>query len=421
MSLNIKISRFLRNIGLISSATIVAQGITVLTLPILTRIYIPQDFEDFGVFVAFIAILSSVLSLRFNIAIPLSRDNKDFGITIGLSVFSSVTISTVLAGSYFVFKEFLPIIDYLEDEWFVLGIIFGALGMSIYNIFVAVAAYSKEFVAVSKSKVIRSIASNSTQVVFGLLSFSNGLLIGYVILCWAGAGIFLRKIAGILISSFRIPKAEIKKGFFEKIEYPIFSVPESLFFSLGSNLPIIIIAWSTQNAEAGAFFLALKFMSIPMMFLGQSISTVYMSYAPKEKTSEGLYRLTKDTVTKLFYFAGIPLIAIGLSAPFYVTFIFGPDWPQLGYYIAWLSIGSVFQLLSAPITISLHIMKRIKLAMVMQLILLFIKIFPMCAGLFYQSEFYLEIFAISNALAYILLMITIFVNLNRYVINTRNN
>lgn len=417
----IKISRFFLDIGLISGATIVAQSITVLALPILTRIYTTQDFEDFGVFVAFIAILSSVLSLRFNIAIPLSRDNKDFGVTTSLSVLSSFTISTLSVGLYLLFKEFIPTIDYLKDEWFVLGVIFGALGMSLYNICVAVAAYSKQFVAVSKSKVIRSIASSSTQIVFGLLSFGGGLLFGYLILCWVGVAIFLRNTARIVISSLRIPKAEIKKGFFEKIEYPIFSVPESLFFSLGSNLPIIIIAWSTQNAEAGVFFIALKFMSIPMMFLGQSISTVYMSYAPKEKIPEGLYRLTKDTVIKLFYFAGIPLILIGMSAPFYVTFVFGSDWFQLGYYIAWLSIGSMFQLLSAPITISLHIMKRIKLAMVMQLILLVIKILPMCVALFYQSEFYLEIFSISNALAYIILMITIFVNLNRYVIKTRNN
>ena len=277
----IKISRFFRDIGIISGATILAQAITLISLPILTRIYPTQDFEDFGVFVAFTAILSSVLSLRFNIAIPLSKDNKDFDITTSLSVLSTFTLSTLFVGLYLLFKEFIPTIDYLKDEWFVLGIIFSALGMSVYNICIAVAAYSKEFVAVSKSKVIRSIASNSTQIVLGLLSFGGGLLFGYLILCWAGVALFLRNIARIIISSLRIPKSEIKKSFFEKIEYPIFSVPEALFFSLGSNLPIIIIAWYTQNAEAGVFFIALKFISIPMIFLGQSISTVYMSYAPK--------------------------------------------------------------------------------------------------------------------------------------------
>lgn len=417
----IKISKLYRDIGIISGATIFAQVITVISLPILTRIYSTQDFEDFGVFVAFIAILSSVLSLRFNIAIPLSRDNKDLDLTTSLSVLSSFTLSALFIGLYFLFKEFISTIDYLKDEWFVLGIIVGALGMSVYNICVAVAAYSKEFVAVSISKVIRSIASNSTQVVLGLLSFGGGLLFGYLILCWTGLAFFLRNTARIITSSLRIPKSEIKKCFFEKIEYPIFSVPEALLFSLGSNLPIIIIAWYTQNAEAGVFFIALKFMSIPMMFLGQSISTVYMSYAPKEKTPEGLYRLTKDTVAKLFYFAGIPLILIGISAPLYVTFIFGSDWSQLGYYIALLSIGSMFQLLSAPVTVSLHITKKIKLAMVMQLILFLIKVLPLCVALFYESIFYLEIYAIAYALAYMVLMITIFFNLNRYLINTRDN
>lgn len=414
------ISSFFRNIGIISGATILAQAITVCSLPILTRIYNAQDFEDLGVFVASIAILSSVSSLRFNIAIPLAKDIKDFNVSTSLSLLSTITISTFLIIFYWLFKTSMPTIDYFRDEWFILSVILGALGVSIYTICVAVASYSKEFVIVSKSKVIRSLASNSVQIGLGLLSFGGGLLIGYLVLCWGGLVIFLRNFSKRIITALKIPKSEIKKGFFEKIEYPMFSVPEILFFNLGSNLPVIIIATATENAEAGVFFLALKFMSIPMLFLGQSISTVYMAYAPKEKTPEGLLSLTKDTVIKLFYFAGIPLVVVGMLAPFYSKLIFGSEWTQLGYYVAWLAIGSMFQILSAPIAISLHIIKKIKLAMLVQLILLIVKLLPLCLALYYGFEFYLEVFAISNAFAYLILVITVFLNLNKYVIGSRS-
>lgn len=415
-----KISSFFRNIGIISGATILAQVINVFSLPILTRIYTVQDFEDFGVFVASIAILSSVSSLRFNIAIPLARDNKDLNVLTHLSLLFAVMISAFLIGLYWFFKNSMPTISYVKYEWFVPAAILGALGLSVYTVCVAVASYSKEFVIISKSKVIRSLAANAAQIGLGFFSLGGGLLVGYLVLCWGGVVIFFRSFAKSNISVLNIPKSEIKKTFFEKIEYPVYSVPEILFFNLGSNLPIIIIAAFTQNAEAGVFFLALKLISIPMLFLGQSISTVYMSYAPKEETPEGLLRLTKDTVKKLFYFAGIPLVLIGISAPFYTTFIFGSDWTQVGYYVAWLAIGSMFQLLSSPLTISLHIMKKIKLAMIIQLILLFVKLVPLSVALHYGSKFYLEIFAVSNVFAYLILVITIFFNLNKFEIGTRS-
>lgn len=408
-----KISSYFRNIGIISGATILAQAITILALPILTRIYTTQDFEDFGIFTAFILILSSVISLRFNIAIPLAKDNKEMFALTYLSLFCTVMISVILICIYLLISNYLSIFANIKNEWLIPAIVLGSLGISVYNVFVGLSQYSKDFVIISKSKIARSLTSNLVQITIGLSSYGGGLIVGYLVLCWTGVLVFFKSFKKVISSVLSTPKPLIKKTFYKKIDYVTYSVPEILFFSLGAYLPIILIAAFTQNAEAGFFFLAFKFVAIPMLFLGQSISAVYTAYAPKQKTLDELFRLTKDTVTKLFYFAGIPFILIGISAPFYSAFIFGSDWAQVGYYIGWLTIGSILQLISSPVAISLHITKKIRLAMIIQLVLLFVKIVPLYIALHYEFKFYLEVFAISNTFAYLMFLILIFLNLKK--------
>ena len=417
MKINLNLSKFFRDVWLITGATVVAQVFTALTLPVITRLYTTQDFEDFGVFVASVAILSSVLSLRFNIAIPLSKNSREFVFTVYIAVLCTLGSAAILLTCYFWLESFISPLDYFKDVWFFVGTVVGAVGMSFYNICVAGAAYSKALGDVSRSKIVRSVAANLTQISLGISSIGGGLLLGYLVLCWAGIVTFSSKAKHFLIPKLLHDRAELLRIFREKRDFPLFSVPEALFFSLGANLPIIIVAMYSQNGEAGTFFLAMKFMSIPMMFLGQSISTVYMTYAPKEKTPTELYMLTKDTAVKLLWFAGLPVLFVGVTAPLYVVYFFGPQWSELGGYIAWLTIGSIFQLLASPLTSSLHIITKTKLAMAMQIGLAIIKIFPVWAAMIYKPDIFLEVFSISNALAYAVLIAAIFFSLKKNIKN----
>ena len=60
-----------KSTGVLVGGTAFAQALTILVLPILTRLYTPDDFSLLAVYTAILAIVSSVACLRFEIAIPL--------------------------------------------------------------------------------------------------------------------------------------------------------------------------------------------------------------------------------------------------------------------------------------------------------------------------------------------------------------
>src|SRR5690606_4153532 len=75
----------------------VARGIGIIAIPVLTRLYTPEDFGALSVFVAVIAILAPILSLRYVAALPLPRRNSTaanlFVLSMGL-----IGINTLILG-----------------------------------------------------------------------------------------------------------------------------------------------------------------------------------------------------------------------------------------------------------------------------------------------------------------------------------
>jgi O-antigen/teichoic acid export membrane protein len=70
-------SRFWRRLTALAGATALGQGVMVLAMPLLTRIYIPEDFGAFVVFMMTVALLNFAMGLRYEAAIPLCDSDKD--------------------------------------------------------------------------------------------------------------------------------------------------------------------------------------------------------------------------------------------------------------------------------------------------------------------------------------------------------
>ena len=60
---------FIRQVAKLASGTALAQIINIACLPILARIYSPNDFGTFAIFLACVAILTSVSTLKYEYAI----------------------------------------------------------------------------------------------------------------------------------------------------------------------------------------------------------------------------------------------------------------------------------------------------------------------------------------------------------------
>ena len=62
---------FARGVVTLASGTAAAQLLTVLALPLITRLYSPADYGTLAVYSSTITLLLVVASLRYEVAIPL--------------------------------------------------------------------------------------------------------------------------------------------------------------------------------------------------------------------------------------------------------------------------------------------------------------------------------------------------------------
>ncbi|MDN5512754.1 MAG: translocase, partial [Acinetobacter sp.] len=87
---------FLKAVSILVGGTVFAQGIAVISLPILTRIYSPKDFSLFAVYASLLMILSVASCLRFEIAIPIPKEDSEATDLILLALISNFFISILI-------------------------------------------------------------------------------------------------------------------------------------------------------------------------------------------------------------------------------------------------------------------------------------------------------------------------------------
>ncbi|HHW52845.1 MAG TPA: oligosaccharide flippase family protein [Acinetobacter towneri] len=398
---------FLKAISLLVGGTVFAQGLAILALPVLTRIYSPTDFSLFAVYTSLIMIISVASCLRFEIAIPIPEEKSEAVNLVVLSFLSNLLISLLLLIIVALFhQQIIQILGQSEFSGLIWLVPVGVFFLGVYNTFQYWATRQKQFKTIAKTRITQSIFGVTTQVSLGVLGFfSFGLIVGQIVKVSAGIGKliknFLYDSAGILkkISFF-----SLKKTFIKNDKFPKFSTLEALANTAGVQLPIIFIASKVGGGEAGHLMLAMQVMAIPIAFIGSAVSQVYLANAPEELKKGKLKEFTLQSMNSLLKVAILPLVLISIMSPYIFPVIFGENWGRAGEMMIWMLPWFAAQLLVSPISMSLHILNLHKIALLLQIFGLFIR----TGGLFIivqlNPKFLFEYYALSGFFFYLIFL-----------------
>jgi len=363
-------SAFLRSVGLLTSGTVLAQGILALSLPVLTRLYSPEDFNLLAVYTSALGLVTVISCLRFNIAIPLPEDDRvamnllvlALGAATGFALL--IALPTLLAP-----RASAALLGQPAIEPYLWMIPVGVLLASAYDALQYWASRKRRFALVSQTRVTRAVGGAGVQV--GLGSFSAtpfGLILGQVV--YSGVGLI-----GLLRSLLRhdraaasgISRAALKRAAIDYRKFPMFSVPEALFNTGGLELSILIIAATAAGPEAGFLMLAMRVMGLPMGLVGASIGQVYLAEAPQRLRDGDLAAFTRRMMWRLFK-AGAPLLALAaVACPLLFPLIFGAEWARAGVIVAWLTPMFILQFVASPVSMVLHVIGKLASAMWLQI------------------------------------------------------
>lgn len=370
-SKNILKSDITKGILTISSGAISAQAISFLFSPIITRIYPPEQYGVMSVFASVIAIIS-FSSLKYEMAIPIVRDDKKAINLFSLCIYISLLFTIVL----FLLLVFFGnnILSLLNAETLInykylipIGVLFFGLRELMWQWLFRYKNYTR----ITSTKVSQNIVGNIVKIGAGLLGFGvPGLLIGQV---------FKESFSVIPLSinMFKKEKKLIKEINMTDTRrvakryknYPMYQTPTSFLAILKNQLPVFSLGFYGPSV-IGLYGLANTVVKIPMTLLGHSVRNVFYAEAASigKENPNRLKELSNKLFKKMSIIGLFPLFALILLGPFLFTLVFGAEWAESGVYSRFLAVSVYGDFIFSPVSRVFEVLERQKEKMFIDII-----------------------------------------------------
>ncbi|MDI6623121.1 MAG: oligosaccharide flippase family protein [Brevundimonas sp.] len=409
-------SAFLRNVGLLTGGTVLAQGILALSLPVLTRLYSPEDFSLLAVYTSLLGLITVVSCLRFNIAIPLPEDDRVAMNLLLLALGAAALVALATAVPVFAMPGTIAALlgqPAIKAHLWMIPV--GVILASSYDALQYWASRKRRFALISQTRVTRAAGGTGTQIGIGSFSATPfGLILGQVV--YSGVGV-----VGLLRSLGRhdraaatgISGATLARTASEYRKFPLFSVPEALFNTAGLELAILIIAAAAAGPEAGFLMLAMRVMGLPLGLVGTSVGQVYLTEAPQKWRDGELAGFTRRMMWSLFKTGTPPLIVAAVACPLLFPLIFGAEWARAGVIVAWLTPMFILQFVASPVSMVLHVVGKLAAAMWLQIAGGVFRVGSVVIAAQVAPAWITETFAVTGALFYCGMVALVYASIRR--------
>ena len=321
---------FFQNILVVAGGNSVAKLIGILATPIITRLYTPEDYGIYTVFMSIIAITGSIVTLRYSVTIPLAKEEKTADNLIKLCFLVTFSLSLLWLLIVAIFKGKISEhfqIDNLQHFLWLIPIVF--LGKGIYETLNSCAIRNKGFKLITRTKVSQSVSSSVVNIGFGLLKVAPlGLLLGVITQEIAGVGNLFSKMRNVRPDFFnKNSLKDIKTVAIRYKDFPLIQSWSQFLLASGAQLPVILLGLYYDNQVVGVFGLAMSMISLPMDLIGQSVAQVYYAEIAKigKDNSVKIYSLSISLIKKLFIIGLFPVGLLIAFGPWLFKLVFGPE------------------------------------------------------------------------------------------------
>ena len=316
---------FFKNVTTLAAGTTVAQVITILASPVLSRLFTPEDFALFAAFTSIAGLFAIVATGKYELAIILPDEDRDAAqilfaviLLVGIiSIFSPVVL--------IVLSKFSPACNLILSNnllvYFIVFVFCSANLEALRYYFVRI----KQFKAISYRTILGSLITVFLNVIGGyFLNIPAMFVISTTIaqvLCLVLFVYFIKN--NIKFSWFNI-KA-IKICLFKYRKFPLFTMPGQLLNSFTGSLPILILPALYSQNDIGQFAFVQKIVGIPMTIIGGSVAQVFFQKFAAVK-HDGQKKLFLKTFFYLFVFitaCAIPCVIVAVPT---FNVIFGAKW-----------------------------------------------------------------------------------------------
>lgn len=383
-------NKFIKNVSVMMSGSLIAQLITVAIAPVLSRLYESSAFGVYSLFFSIVGMISVIAAFRYELAILLPKDDDEAAHLFVLSILVVLLVTAGSLGLTLLFGEYIVrVLNVPELKPWLIWIPFSIFATGIYQCFNYWSTRRKQFKRVSISQVFRSGGVSSTQTASGLAGFSSSGLIGGQLvgqfIASALLGVQTWKNDRKLFYK-NIKWAKLKKLGLQFSEFPKFSTPQTFINAVSQNLPVFMLAMYYDAATVGFYAISLRLMQMPVTLISQSVRPVLLEkFSTVEQGKENYTAQLKKLTGALALIALLPTLIIVLFGPIIFQIIFGQDWSEAGNYARWMVFMLFFLFINPPTMVMITVLGMQKMLLVYECVLLLFRFAALWIGGVYFS------------------------------------
>ncbi len=345
-------STYARNVLTLMTGTGLAQAIPLAISPILTRLYSPEEFGVFALYMAIVSISAVLATGRYEQAILLPRQERDAAHIAVLVVMLSGLISVCFLVMILLFSsqialllgnpKLAPWLYWMPASIFLLGTYQGLNHWSNRR-----AQYRR----LAISRTVQSGSASLAQLGYSgieALSLVGGQVTGQMLATSVLAGLILREDHRLIRVLRPLRCLALARKY---INFPKYLIVAHGFNTASGQMPVLLLNALFSATTAGFFTLTQRVMGAPMTLVAGALGDVFRQEASQAYIRQGnCITIYKKTLKRLLVISTLPFCIFFIVAPDVFAFIFGVQWRVAGEYAQILMPKFFFDFVAGPLS-----------------------------------------------------------------------
>lgn len=379
-------SAFIANISKLLLSSSLAHAVTITAMIVTARLYTPENFSDYGVFLATNAILLTFFTGRLDLALIQTSSGFEHKKILSTTVFILFTSSLI----------FLICTTQLYD--FELGghmlvlIFFGLIANGLSQIYSNLFSSQERYGEIGLLRVFAALLFAIFAIGFFYCgnNASVGLILASLISQSSTALLYIAR-SGVPLKSPTIK--EFKSVIAEYRDYWTLDTLSSMLNTAGRQLPLLVFPAMFGPVVTGYYFFSQRVVAAPVNLIANSVGNVFRKGATNEYTERGNFQeIFLFSLSRLFLVATVgTTIALWAVDENIVKLILGDQWAGITNILRMVIVMYAFKFVVSPLTYSLYVVRRLNWNFYGQLFYLSCLFLPVAIGWYLSWNSYLVI------------------------------
>ncbi|MFC2101091.1 lipopolysaccharide biosynthesis protein [Bacteroidota bacterium] len=275
-------SEFVRNVLTILTGAAISQAIILLTSPVITRLFTPEEMGFFAIYMSVVSGIVVVVSGRYEIGIVLPKTNEEAYRLIILAFFICSAISLL---SLLIIGLILILFPGIS-KWFLM-VPLSVILLGLYNIFYNWSNRIKKYRKIAESRIVNAVVNVMVTIGagFGKLG-SAGLIIGNIS-GQVGGNISITEFKRLREETKKINCNSLKEVAKKYKDLPRKNSFQALFDMYQLNGLVYLIPVFFSQAIVGWYAFAMRILQAPVSLIGMAIAQVFYRKASEVYNQQG--------------------------------------------------------------------------------------------------------------------------------------